>query len=61
MQKVAERPKANKALLVTGVVMAVVAGVALAERYRRRSLAARQRSDITPDPIPWGIVGYSDL
>jgi hypothetical protein len=61
MQKVAERPKTNKALLVTSVVLAVVGGVALAERNRRKNLTARQSSDIMPDPMPWGVVGFTDL
>ena len=62
MQKLAERPKAKKALMVTGLVLAVAGGVALAERNRRRALAAKEHNDSAmPDPRIWGVVGYSDL
>ena len=61
MQKLAERPKAKRALLVTGVVLAVVGGMALAERTRRKSLTAKESHNTMPGPLPWGIVGFTDL
>ena len=61
MQKIAKKPKASRALMVTGLVFAIAGGVIFAGRNRGNRLTGKEHKHTIENLAPWDVVGYSDL